>query len=77
MKKLFLITLLTFWTVLSFGQIPPKPSLETSYYEIGTQLLNLTQQKEIEQKLIRYADTTSTQIVVIIVKNTGGDDIDQ
>ena len=77
MKKLFLIILLAFWTASGFGQIPPKPSLETSYYEIGTQLLSSDQQREIEQKLIRYADTTSTQIVVVVVKNTGGDDIDR
>lgn len=63
--------------MLCFAQdIPPKPSLQTSYYEIGTQLLDANQQKQIEQKLIRYADSTSTQIVVVVVPNTGGNDID-
>ncbi|MCR5861606.1 TPM domain-containing protein [Flavobacterium sp. J372] len=76
LNKFFAISLLL--TVVSgFAQkIPPKPSLQTSYYEIDTQLLNDAQKREIEQKLIRYADSTSTQIVVVVVPNTGGDDID-
>jgi len=59
------------------GKIPPKPSLETSYYEIGTTLLDETQKQAIEQKLIRYADSTSTQIVVVVISTTDGDDIDR
>jgi uncharacterized protein len=76
LNKFFTVSLLL--TVVSgFSQkIPPKPSLQTSYYEIGTQLLNETQKREIEQKLIKYADSTSTQIVVVVVPNTGGNDID-
>ncbi|MGV3461208.1 MAG: TPM domain-containing protein [Flavobacterium sp.] len=62
---------------LSFAQdIPPKPSLQTSYYEIGTRLLDESQQQAIKQKLIRYADSTSTQITVVVVPTTGGNDID-
>lgn len=78
MKKLFLIVFLAFYAISGFGQdIPPKPSFQTSYYEVGTQLLDAGQQKEIEQKLINYADTTSTQIVVVVVKTTGGEYIDR
>lgn len=75
--RLFLPLLLVFFTVAFAQDVPPKPSFQTSYYEIGTQLLDDAQKKEIEQKLIRYADTTSTQIVVVVVPNTGGDDIDR
>lgn len=80
MKKI-LNKFLSLWLLLTvvsgFSQkIPPKPSLQTSYYEIGTQLLNESQKKEIEQKLIRYADSTSTQIVVVVVQDTDGNDID-
>jgi uncharacterized protein len=67
-------------SAIGFGQavkIPEKPSFQTSYYEIGTTLLNATEKKAIEQKLINYADTTSTQIVVVVVPNTQGEYIDR
>ncbi len=54
--------------------IPPKPEKETSVYDyIG--LLSATEKSSLEQKLIRYADTTSTQIVVAIISSTNGEDI--
>lgn len=81
MKELFKtyrqlwLPLLLLASFAGFGQdIPPKPSKETSYYEIGTTLLPEEQQREIEQKLINYADSTSTQIVVVVVPTTGGED---
>ncbi|WP_299683816.1 YgcG family protein [uncultured Dokdonia sp.] len=57
--------------------IPPKPTSnakQTAVYDyIG--LLNSYQQKSLEQKLIRYSDTTSTQIVIAIISTTKGEDI--
>lgn len=54
--------------------IPEKPSLETSVYDyIG--LLSPSQKSALENKLIRYADSTSTQIVCVIISNTKGEDI--
>jgi uncharacterized protein len=74
---------LSLFFVLFFGQnmwgqydIPEKPPKEkqTSVYdEIG--LLTPTQKKALEQKLLRYADSTSTQIVVVIISTTKGEDI--
>lgn len=55
--------------------IPDKPSLETSVYEIGTTVLSATQKNNLEQKLIQYSDTTSTQMVVVIIPSTQGEDI--
>lgn len=82
MNNIIYTRLLLFLNLLVFvagmaQDVPAKPSFQTSYYEIGTQLLEESQKKEIEQKLIRYADTTSTQFVVVVVPNTGGDDIDR
>lgn len=80
MKNLFrknivlLFTLL--FTLAGFSQdvkIPEKPDFQTSYYEIGTTLLDEAQKKSIEQKLINYADSTSTQIVVVVVPTTQGE----
>jgi len=57
-------------------QIPEKPPLaeQTSLYDyIG--LLEPAQARQLEQKLIRYSDSTSTQIVVAIIATTEGEDI--
>lgn len=78
LKSIFLLSFLfTAITGFAQGKIPPRPSLETSYYEIGTTLLDGGQKKAIEQKLIQYADSTSTQIVVVVIPTTDGDDIDR
>lgn len=55
-------------------QIPEKPQLETSVYDF-IDLLPAGQKKSLEQKLIRYADSTSTQIVVAIISSTEGENI--
>ncbi|OYQ38163.1 hypothetical protein CHU92_06450 [Flavobacterium cyanobacteriorum] len=73
----YLLPLLLLCIHVLAQEIPPKPSLQTSYYEINTQLLAKDKQQAIEQKLLRYADTTSIQIVVVVVPTTGGDDIDR
>ena len=61
---------------LAWGQytIPEKPSLETSVYDY-VNLLSASQAKSLEEKLIRYSDSTSTQIVVAIIGSTQGEDI--
>ncbi|MCE2613088.1 TPM domain-containing protein [Flavobacteriaceae bacterium D16] len=63
------------WNVL-LGQfdIPEKPTVQTSVYDY-VNLLSETQKSNLEQKLIRYADSTSTQIVAIIIDTTEGEDI--
>lgn len=62
----------------SFGQfeIPPVPSKtndgQTSVYDyVG--LLQSGQKTALENKLIKYSDTTSTQIVVAIIPSTNGE----
>ncbi|TAI48107.1 TPM domain-containing protein [Flagellimonas allohymeniacidonis] len=71
-------TFLVFFLCSSFiwGQftIPKKPSQQTSVYDY-VNLLQSSQKKTLEQKLIRYADSTSTQIVVAIISSTEGENI--
>lgn len=55
-------------------EIPLKPEKETSVYDY-TQLLSAGQAKQLEQKLIRYSDSTSTQIVIAVIGITEGEDI--
>ncbi len=54
--------------------IPKKPKLQTSVYD-EAQLLSASQNKSLEQKLLNYADSTSTQIVVAIISSTQGENI--
>ena len=70
-----------FWVFLlagafAYGQftIPEKPSLQTSVYDY-IQLLQATEKTALEQKLISYSDSTSTQIVVAIIESTEGENI--
>jgi len=61
---------------LSFAQfdIPPIPKEETSVYDyVG--LLSASEKSNLEQKLIRYSDTTFTQIVVVIIASAKGENI--
>lgn len=61
---------------IAFGQsqIPEKPDLQTSVYDY-VNLLTPQAKKSLENKLIRYSDTTSTQMVVVIIASTEGENI--
>ncbi|KQC31121.1 TPM domain-containing protein [Flagellimonas eckloniae] len=61
---------------IGWGQfaIPEKPKKQTSVYDY-VNLLPASQSKALEQKLIRYSDSTSTQIVVAIIRSTEGENI--
>ncbi|WP_271406219.1 TPM domain-containing protein [Tenacibaculum soleae] len=71
----FVIGLLFIQTTFSQGyKIPEKPKAQTSVYDyIG--LLSDAQKASLENKLIKYSDTTSTQIVVGIINSTNGESI--
>lgn len=61
---------------VAFGQfvIPKKPALETSVYDYA-KLLSESQKRSLESKLIRYSDSTSTQIVIATVETILGEEI--
>lgn len=81
MKK----TLLAFFIGLLFVQfsnaqydIPNKPKKQrdqTSVYQYNIKVLSESEKKSLTRKLLRYSDSTSTQIVVIIIPSTKGEDI--
>ncbi|SDZ87327.1 TPM domain-containing protein [Bizionia paragorgiae] len=79
LKKSILFLVFAFCSLtLSFGQfdIPKKPPLkdggQTSVYDYYN-LLSATEKSTLENKLVKYSDTTSTQIVVAIIPSTKGE----
>ncbi len=66
--------LFSFNSVFAQFDIPKKPDFQTSVYDY-INLLTPVQKSDLEQKLIKYSDTTSTQIVVAIITSTKGENI--
>ena len=60
--------------VFSQNGIPAIPKKETSLYDYAN-LLSKQEQKALEQKLINYSDSTSTQIVIVTMTSIGTNDI--
>ncbi len=75
--SLLLLFIGCFSLVQAQYNIPEKPVTaqeQTSVYDYEN-LLPLSQRKNLEQKLIKYSDSTSTQIVIIIIDSTNGENI--
>ncbi len=64
------------FTQISFAQftIPEIPKFQTSVYDYAN-VLNSSEKSALEEKLIKYSDSTTTQIVVITIKSLKGEDI--
>jgi uncharacterized protein len=75
-KRLIAFVVLCFALNLTYAQyeIPEKPEFQTSVYDY-INLLSASQKSSLERKLVKYSDTTSTQIVVAIINSTNGENI--
>ncbi len=74
-KRNFLLLLfftLTALTAFAQRDIPPKPSEQTSVYDYAN-VLSASEKRSLEQKLINYSDTTSTQIVIATINSLQGE----
>mgnify|MGYP003384086645 CR=1 FL=1 len=71
---MFFIGLFLFQSVSAQYKIPKKPTFQTSVYDY-VDVLTSAQKTRLESKLIRYSDTTSTQIVVAIINSSKGESI--
>ncbi len=75
--SIFVFTIISFLFVqMGFGQfeIPKKPSFQTSVYDYAN-VLSSNEKSLLEQKLIHYSDSTTTQIVVITIESLQGEDV--
>lgn len=70
----FIATLFSSNLIFSQFTIPEKPSFQTSVYDYAN-LLSPPEKTQLEEKLVRYSDSTSTQIVVITIESLKGEDI--
>jgi uncharacterized protein len=75
-STLYKLLICLLFTQISFAQftIPEKPSLQTSVYDYAN-ILSKSEKSQLEEKLIRYSDTTTTQIVIITIESLKGEDI--
>lgn len=71
--KLFVCLLVS---TISFAQftIPEKPKFQTSVYDYAN-VLTASEKTQLEEKLIQYSDSTSTQIVVITIESLKNEDV--
>lgn len=74
LKTLLIVFLLQ--VGLGFAQytIPPVPKFQTSVYDYAN-VLGASEKTSLEEKLIKYSDSTTTQIVVITIESLQGEDI--
>jgi uncharacterized protein len=78
-SAIFLKLLVCFlFAQVGFAQytIPEKPSFQTSVYDYAN-VLSATEKSQLEEKLIKYSDSTTTQIVVITIESLKGEDVSQ
>ena len=71
---IFVFTMLCFGIAKAQYEIPPIPENQTSFYDY-IELLNKSGARFLEEKLIQVSDSTSTQIVIIIIDSTKGEKI--
>jgi uncharacterized protein len=64
------------FTQIGFAQftIPEKPTLQTSVYDYAN-VLSAAEKTQLEEKLIKYSDSTTTQIVIVTIESLKGEDI--
>lgn len=75
-KKHISVLIAVLFVHLAFGQfdIPKKPDFQTSVYDYA-KVLSGNQKATLENKLIKYSDSTSTQIVLITIESLKGENI--
>jgi uncharacterized protein len=71
---LFLLFILPVQVSIAQFTIPEVPSLQTSVYDYA-KVLSPSEKIALEEKLVRYSDSTTTQIVVITIEDLKGENI--
>ena len=69
-----MVTLFSILPTFAQYTIPEIPKLQTSVYDYAN-LLSTSEKAQLEEKLIRYSDSTTTQIVVVTIESLKGEDV--
>lgn len=72
--KILIAFLFCMNSVFAQFTIPEKPEFQTSVYDYAN-ILKADEKTALEEKLIKYSDSTTTQIVVITIESLKGEDI--
>ena len=75
-NNLFLFLFLICISGFAQFTIPEKPSFQTSVYDYA-KVLSADEKTQLEEKLVRYSDSTSTQIMVVTIESLKGEDVSQ
>ncbi|ALI99093.1 TPM domain-containing protein [Rufibacter tibetensis] len=74
-KSIWLLGVLWLWAGLGMAQdFPPRPSPPRLVNDLAN-ILSPEEEQALEQKLVNYGDSTSTQIAVVNITSIGGYDI--
>ena len=77
MKKVLFLIVWSLLTSVAYGQaIPPKPNPPRLVNDLAN-ILTAEQEQALENKLVKYDDSTSTQIVVLTIETIGGTSIEE
>jgi uncharacterized protein len=71
-----LVVFFAFNSVFAQYSIPEIPKFQTSVYDYAN-VLSASEKAQLEAKLIRYSDSTTTQIVVITIESLKGENVSQ
>ncbi len=71
---IFIFNICCSFSLVAQDYLPQKPKDQTSVYD-KAQMMTEGEGKLLEQKLIRYSDTTSTQIVIITINSLEGNEV--
>ena len=74
----FKVFVCLFITQIGWAQftIPEKPQFQTSVYDYA-KVLSETEKSQLEEKLVRYSDSTTTQIIIVTIESLKGEDVSQ
>ena len=77
-RNLLLLFFLLLNSCFLFAQftIPEKPSFQTSVYDYAN-LFSANEKAQLEEKLVRYSDSTTTQIIVVTIESLKNENVNQ
>lgn len=74
LKAVFILFLFNYSSLVAQYKIPDVPKYQTSVYDYAD-VLDANEEKALEDKLVHFSDSTTTQIVIITIDDLKGEDV--